>query len=333
MNRDYFTNKDKLLPTKQLPLSLFELAKSRGASAQKLLSGTGIFEDDFACDRRVSVHQMLRLIQNAQRLSEGNDLGFQFGRSLISNMPKDLENALLSAKNFYECLNICTVLKPQLFPFISGYAYKANDNVTLTLFDPVGLQKQQRFVQEASCAALVGLAQHCLGRRLKFAFSLPYSLPSYIYEYEVNLGARLQFSSSLFIIQMSKADAFAPFPNKNLKVKHYAMQHLLNSRTFRSSLIEKIRILLRNSPNAGLPDVANYFSISPASLKRLLKDHNMSFQMIHDDLRRQEALYYLQIQKWKNEATASKMHFTDLNNFRKAVKRLTGMTPSELRSF
>lgn len=331
MFSQYFSSKDKLLPNRHLPLCLYELAKARGASSQKLLTGTGIFDDDFYSDKRVSVSQMLRFIQNAQSLNIGNDLAFQFGRSLINSMPKDLENALLSANHFCDCLKVLSMFKAQLFPFISGHAFKDDSNITLIFFDPVGIRKQERFVQEASCAALVGLGHYCLGHRLKIAFSLPYNKPRYFYEYEVNLGSRVQFSSSLFSIQISKEEAFKPFPNKNLKVKHYAIGSLIDSRRFRCSFIEKIRTLLHQNPNLGLPAVASYFKISPATLKRLLKEYNMSFQMIHDDLRRQEALYYLNVKKWKNGETASKMNFNDVTNFRKAVKRWTGMTPTELR--
>jgi AraC-like DNA-binding protein len=62
-----------------------------------------------------------------------------------------------------------------------------------------------------------------------------------------------------------------------------------------------------------------------------LKEHNISFQQLVDELCCQEALYYLQIQKLKNQQSATNMRFNDVNNFRRAVKRCTGLTPSELR--
>jgi AraC-like DNA-binding protein len=96
-------------------------------------------------------------------------------------------------------------------------------------------------------------------------------------------------------------------------------------------LMDKIRSQLRAKPSRTLPELATLNSLSQASFKRILKEHNISFQQLVDELCCQEALYYLQIQKLKNEQSAAYMRFNDVNNFRRAVKRCTGLTPSELR--
>jgi AraC-like DNA-binding protein len=71
--------------------------------------------------------------------------------------------------------------------------------------------------------------------------------------------------------------------------------------------------------------------MSAASLKRKLSEHQTSFSDLHDNIRRQQAIFYLQVQKLNNEQSAVKMAFSDITNFRRAVKRWTGLTPSELR--
>ncbi|MEP0357605.1 hypothetical protein [Paraglaciecola sp.] len=56
-----------------------------------------------------------------------------------------------------------------------------------------------------------------------------------------------------------------------------------------------------------------------------------SFQQIQDELGKQYATYLLQMQHLSNEESASLMQFNDIPNFRRAVKRWTGQTPSQLR--
>ena len=91
MPLEYFTNKDKFLPANLLPKALYGLAVARGADAQKLLVGTGIFLQDFENDSQVSCNQLLTLVANAQTLSQGQELGFQFGRTLIDLLPDDIK--------------------------------------------------------------------------------------------------------------------------------------------------------------------------------------------------------------------------------------------------
>ena len=68
-----------------------------------------------------------------------------------------------------------------------------------------------------------------------------------------------------------------------------------------------------------------------ATFKRKLKQHGSSFQELQDQLRKQQAVYWLQLQGLNNEESAIKMEFSDIPNFRRAVKRWTGLTPSQLR--
>ncbi|MGQ8367274.1 helix-turn-helix domain-containing protein [Glaciecola sp. 1036] len=333
MPLEYFTNKDKFLPANLLPKALYELAVARGADAQKLLVGTGIFLQDFENDSQVSCNQLLTLIANAQTLSQGQDLGFQFGRTLIDLLPDDIQDVLSSAKDFHHCLKLMALLKPQLYPFMSSFNHIDEDTLYLQFFDPIGLGKQQRFIQEASCAALVSLSKLCTGRRLKFSFSFPFARPKYMYEYEESLGTRLEFQAPTLMVKIAHNDTQITCKDANPKLHSYALKQVKTQYKVRYSLLEQVRLILRKAPQTTLPDAAALFDMSPASLKRLLKEHSTSFQQLHDELRRQEAMYYLQIQKLKNEQTASKMRFTDVNNFRKAVKRWTGLTPNKLRSF
>ena len=110
-----------------------------------------------------------------------------------------------------------------------------------------------------------------------------------------------------------------------------ALRRFLEQREYRVTLLDAVRYYLRRSSNASLPAIAGKLGLSPASLKRKLADHDTTFSLLHDDIRRQQAIYYLQVQKLNNEQSALKMAFTDITNFRRAVKRWTGQTPSQLR--
>jgi AraC-like DNA-binding protein len=328
------TNKTKAFNANYMASNLYTLATARGANKDKLLHGTGIFTDDFINNRLLSAKQLLLLIQNAQHLCTGNDLAFQFGHSLVNTVNiehPDLVAALKSASNFVGCMRVLSIINAQIFPFMSAHTFKDNEHVYIVLQDSIGLRKSQRFMIEASCTALVAISKICVGRRLKFSFLFPFSRPKHIYEYEENLGSRLTFCHPMLSIKIPILELRVPCSNRHLGLNRYALKTLLNKRFYKFSLMDKIRSQLRSKPNLSLPEIATLNGFSPASLKRALKDHHISFQQLVDELCCQEALYYLHIQKLKNEQSASYMRFNDVNNFRRAVKRCTGLTPSELR--
>jgi AraC-like DNA-binding protein len=334
MLKGCLTNKTKAFDANYMASNLYSLATARGANKDKLLHGTGIFTDDFTNNRLLSVNQLLILIQNAQHLCDGNDTAFQFGHSLVNTIDTqhpDLVTALKSASDFLGCMRVLSIMNAQIFPFMSAHTFKDPDNIYIVLQDSIGLRKNQTFMIEASCTALVAMSKRCIGRRLKFSFLFPYSRPKHIYEYEENLGSRLTFSHSMLTIKIPISEVEIPCPDRHLGLNRYAVKTVLNKRLYKFSLIDKIRSQLRSKPSRTLPELAKLNRLSQASFKRVLNDHSISFQQLVDELCCQEALYYLQIQKLKNEQSAVKMRFNDVNNFRRAVKRCTGLTPSELR--
>ena len=82
---------------------------------------------------------------------------------------------------------------------------------------------------------------------------------------------------------------------------------------------------------SALPELAEKLAISPATLKRKLKEFNTSYRQLSEEVWRNYALVLLSVHKANNEEAARQMGINDLPNFRRTVKRLTGKTPSELR--
>ncbi|GGF69788.1 AraC family transcriptional regulator [Alteromonas lipolytica] len=325
------TRTDKSLPARQLARSLVQVAVARGADENKLLRGTGIFSEDLVTAKALSCIQLQRLAVNAAQHSKGFDLAFQFGHHLVSAFVNDALPYFTHARDFAECLRGLASFQTRLCPFVSAYRYEDGDDVLLVLQDAMGSGKQFRFMAEAYCAALVALARHCTGKRLAFHFTFPFARPRHIQEYEEGLGFRIAFDQPFFTIRVSRQALKTPCIQHNRAFKQFALQRFLEQREYRLTLLDAVRFHLRRSASSTLPDIARVLGLSPASLKRKLAEHDTTFSLLHDDIRRQQAIYYLQVQKLNNEQSALKMAFSDLTNFRRAVKRWTGLTPSQLR--
>ncbi len=325
------TVNDKFLPGRQLAASLMSVAVARGAPEHKLLRGTGIFADDLVSDNVLSCLQVQKLAANTLQYTKGYDVSFRFGQQLVTGYLNDALPYFLHCRHFGQCMRALPVLQTLISPFVSAQRYDDETSYYYLLQDAVGSGKLFVFMVEAYCAALVALAKLCTGKRLPFHFDFPFGRPRHIQEYEENLGYRLRFNQPVFAIRIDKAALFAPCLQANPTLNTYARYRLKQQRTYRIGLLDTIRGMLNTHSSLTLPEAAGKLSMSPASLKRKLSEHNTSFSDLHDNIRRQQAIFYLQVQKLNNEQGALKMAFSDITNFRRAVKRWTGLTPSELR--
>jgi AraC-like DNA-binding protein len=84
--------------------------------------------------------------------------------------------------------------------------------------------------------------------------------------------------------------------------------------------------------NPGLERSALHFGISPATLKRRLAAHGTHFQAELDQVRLHVALRLMHCRGFDNDAVGRHLGIVDPTNFRRSVKRWSGLTPSLLRA-
>ncbi|VVN89552.1 AraC family transcriptional regulator [Pseudomonas fluorescens] len=80
-----------------------------------------------------------------------------------------------------------------------------------------------------------------------------------------------------------------------------------------------------------MEQVAQHMRFTTRTLRRKLEAEGTDFGAILDDVRCSLATEYLQTTKMSTEDIAAKLGFSDSTNFRRAFKRWTGKTPSQVR--
>lgn len=331
-NRCYFNRDEKFIPAHQLAASIIDLGVSRGIDKNRLVRGTGIFYQDIKNGHtHLSIAQLLCLMNNVQTLVASNDCAFQLGQRIFPGNYGHISNALLHSRHLHEALRILAMYRAQICPFLLADMYRDGDQVHLVITDAAGCGAQWRFVIETYFTALASALKFSLGRRIPLHLDFPYERPKYHEEYEANLGMRLNFSQNLLRIRIDRQHLFEAFIRHSPSLKLHALQQLKQSQAYSLSFLETVRNTIKRDRQQKLSDVAAQFHISPATLKRKLKKHHVGFQQIQDEISKQQAIYLLQIKKLNNEESANVMDFNDIPNFRRAVKRWTGLTPDQLR--
>jgi AraC-like DNA-binding protein len=110
-------------------------------------------------------------------------------------------------------------------------------------------------------------------------------------------------------------------------------ERLIGQSRLSSGLSGEVYQMLLNAPGqlAAMGQVAAQLGLQERTLRRRLAAEDTSFGAIVDDVRRKLAIEYLQTTRMSVDDVAWKVGFSDSANLRRAVRRWTGLTVSEVR--
>lgn len=349
------SSQDKVIVGYWLVRAALNVALSRGANKNKLLRGTGIFEDALQHHSLLSTKQYSSLLVNVQSQARGGDVSFLLGGALASQWPSSPLNALKACENVEQLLLQLTQRHTYRWCSLPLCQFQRFENADQIMLVPqfTGVSsKQLQFSIEMAFASVVALMKSIANKRIRLSFSFTENRPRNIADYETHLGLKLSFNRAFNSIWIEKDVLRQPLEltaqsdcsaeshvsmegvvsNSATQTKEGASIELQN----RLSLPDFVRRYVYASSNTqaaniGLPELAETLNVSVATLKRKLKEYGTSYRALCEEVQRNHALLLLSVHKVSNETAANAMGINDLPNFRRTVKRLTGKTPSELR--
>ena len=349
------SSQDKVIVGYWLVRAALNVALSRGANKNKLLRGTGIFEDALQHHSLLSTKQYSSLLVNVQSQARGGDVSFLLGGAFASQWLSSPLNALKACENVEQLLLQLTQRHTYRWCSLPLCQFQRFENADQIMLVPqfTGVSsKQLQFSIEMAFASVVALMKSIANKRIRLSFSFTENRPRNIADYETHLGLKLSFNRAFNSICIEKDVLRQPLEltaqsdcsaeshvslegvvsNSATQTKEGASIELQN----RLSLPDFVRRYVYASSNAqaaniGLPELAETLNVSVATLKRKLKEYGTSYRALCEEVQRNHALLLLSVHKVSNETAANAMGINDLPNFRRTVKRLTGKTPSELR--
>ena len=349
------SSQDKVIVGYWLVRAALNVALSRGANKNKLLRGTGIFEDALQHHSLLSTKQYSSLLVNVQSQARGGDVSFLLGGALASQWPSSPLNALKACENVEQLLLQLTQRHTYRWCSLPLCQFQRFENADQIMLVPqfTGVSsKQLQFSIEMAFASVVALMKSIANKRIRLSFSFTENRPRNIADYETHLGLKLSFNRAFNSICIEKDVLRQPLEltaqSDFSAESHVSLEGVVsNSATQRKegasielqsrlSLPDFVRRYVYASSNTqaaniGLPELAETLNVSVATLKRKLKEYGTSYRALCEEVQRNHALLLLSVHKVSNETAANAMGINDLPNFRRTVKRLTGKTPSELR--
>lgn len=130
----------------------------------------------------------------------------------------------------------------------------------------------------------------------------------------------------------------AHYWQESILTANYELQRLLLEKaaslqtTFaeRQPIGDRINRYLLANANMGIPsleDIAANFNTSARNMQRKLREENLTYQQLADDVRKTLALHYLQTSAHPLKEVSYMLGYNELSAFSRAFKRWTGHTP------
>lgn len=329
MRGDVLGAHQELIPAWLQPLTVLDLCRARGVNLNKVLPGTGLFLDDLPLSgRRISALQFQRLLHNANSEWSGEDFPFQLGHVLANHgfgplhgylqcvtgiaVPEAIQQFSLLAAAGIKCRYIPCSAKRGLL-LLSSAARVSLDPIHGTA------------VTTALC--------HALKRRQDLRVADVFVTGEGRYpeeQYLSHLGLAPQFSAPFdgLVLEIDTAK-----PGIESLRQGFVQEECRRVQGNQRFLLDVMGELLQPALGA-MPDLsacADRLHTSPATLKRRLKEHGVSFQSLVDANQRERALVELLLNSKSIDDISELLYFHDSSNFRRAFKRWTGTTPSMMK--
>jgi AraC-like DNA-binding protein len=321
--------------------ALFDELVTQGHPANEILKNTALQVPEVHSPKtRISLTELVTLCENAIRLSRDRHLPYRIGASIHISTYGMYGFAILCCPDFRDAMAFAWRYHSLAAPLttIEFREEKAFGSWTIEPNAPAAIDPRvYRFITEMQIGIHISLMRDIMGAGFTpDRISLTYPEADDFRLSADLIGCPIRFSDGFNRIVFGShwLDQAARLGNKTTYPMIVAVcDELLDELKLRVGIAGEIRaLLLRDIANPpALPDVAKLLSISDRSLRRQLRQQGISFRGLLDDLRTHIALKYLRTTKLANEDIALALGFSDAANFRRAFRRWTKKSPSEIR--
>ncbi|MDR3417490.1 MAG: AraC family transcriptional regulator [Nevskia sp.] len=317
---------------------VLELGRGWGLSDSQMLTGTGIQAEALREPAaRMPVEQAGRLALNAMRLGQRPGFGFELGLHLKYTSHGQLGYAVLSAGTLREALELVNHYARTRWGAVKLEFAPAGEMAEVRVVENVPLGPFRTAVLEAMLVLLWRHGSFVLGVNGSAGeLCFEWAEPPYFAAYRERLPAvswrrpanMIRFPLKDFDQGLVSADALAS--RQALREVEREMSLLGEAG---DNLVDRVRAELR-SHERGFPDldqVAARLHLSSRTLKRKLQASGTSFQVLLNEVKRQEALHLMQHSGLKLHEIAARLGYDDPACFTRAFQRWTGQSPSSAR--
>ncbi|HJV72607.1 MAG TPA: AraC family transcriptional regulator [Noviherbaspirillum sp.] len=312
--------------------------RQRGVPTQRLLEGTGLnWAELVSADQGVSFMQMRALVQAALRLAGSSSLAMELGAQIHVSAHGPVGYAALASKDVEDALHVITRYARLRSKAIDFRLVRIDEKCRLQICELFDLGDVRIPILEAALIVIVTLFEALLGHSLDQAeYRLPYPEPPWAGEYAARLKGKTQFNAPHLEICLPDALLAEPSLASDPAVYMSALRDCeqgLAGLSGQGSVAAQVRLRLQGREDAypSCEAMADELHMSARTLIRKLKQSGTSYQTLLDEVRKEQAHWYLRHTGHSVELIAERLGYLDTSNFSRTFRRWFGVSPKTYR--
>lgn len=332
------------LPKDEMILShygeiLRQLVIERGGDGERLLDGTGIRPAVLAnAEGRLSYEQFISLVRNAIRLTNEPALGVYYGQRLNPMTHGSLGQAVMSAANIQEALEIMMKYYKTRLAAITFSFFVEGDRAIIQLEEHINLGDLKPFLVEMIFVSIIEIGRFLFGPMIFIGgrCQLSFPRPDYVSAYRPFFFDQVDFDQPHNRLIFAAEHLRLPMALANPVARQLAerqCEEQLREVQQKLSLVAQVRGMLEDEEDKipSMEEIAARLHVTSRTLRRQLQAFNTSYQELLTEVRCQRAVRLLESTNKSIEEIADQLGYSDASNFGRAFRKWTGRKPSDYR--
>jgi AraC-like DNA-binding protein len=315
-----------------------ELLASQGIAAEPLLAAAGLTQSALGDDALLPLGTCREVLVRAIAATGNPALGLDLGAAVPVHTHGTLAFAALSAGTVDTALRTLVRFATLRTRAVRLELRLDGEEVVLSTHESLPLADARRVVLDALLVIELRLLEAVLGRdAAQVRCTLPHPAPPWAGQYAGLLRRPVEFTGQCLSLRLPRDLLSHPVPSQDGETHLLAVREcerrLEASRPGREIAGRVRRLLLEHGPPWPEAAVAaGLLHMSPRTLFRRLASAGIRYQSLIDDVRREQAEWWLLHSESPVEAIALKLGFEDPSNFSRSFRRWTGHTPRRYRA-
>ncbi|MGJ8685974.1 MAG: AraC family transcriptional regulator [Spongiibacteraceae bacterium] len=309
-------------------------AQRHGLVLPEILSAAGIDTELLEGERaRVTGASFIALSQYLSRALEDESAGMMSQRTkpgTFAMMCHACNNCATLGEFLQRCAQYSDLVNDCIVVDLHRYGERARFSITAL----PGMVDEDEVVIMILLSVMHRFAGWLIGQTMVLSeVGISRRRPSYAHEYNFLFMAPIAFSQNANSLHFASSYLDMPVLRELSEFEQFLSQpfvQLMANPDFDRSLAAKIRTMIKADVAGRFPDfnrLAVSLHLTPATLRRRLRDEGCSYQKLKDDMRRDAAIHYLGRGTLSMEQVAESVGFAEPTSFFRAFKRWTGVTP------
>ena len=286
-------------------------------------------------DARMTVSEFESCIRWLIEQSNKPYLGLEFG-ALNLTQYGILGPLAGSAESIYEAFDIGKEFHMLLHPLIRLEAIQDGKDV-IARYSVEGSLPSSPFYGEACMSGFFSWYRYFVGKPLGPSadyIAFRHDAPAHKEKYQSHFQCDILFNQPFDEVKIKNPDLTAPLQSSSPSFHAKLKQQAKENRGKIESFSEEIKRIIKSSPSCdiSLPEVAKQLHCSERQLQRKLKEEHSSFNVLKQEIRKQEAIRLLEESHLNVEQIAFRLGYEQRSSFAAAFQHWTGENPTNWRN-